>query len=52
MTTLPTVGATKFRTFVIWMAGGGLSIGGTIMMGTVEAEMFCGPACKALSRND
>ena len=49
---LLTVGAMKFRTLVVWVARGGSSTGGTIMMETVRVEMFCGPACEALSLND
>ena len=52
VTTLFTVGAMKFRTFVVWVARGGSSTGGTMIMGTVKAEMFCGLACEALSWND
>ena len=52
MTTLLTVGAIKFRTFVVWVARGGSSTRGTTMMGTVGVEMFGGLACEALSQND
>ena len=52
VTTLFTVGATKFGAFVVWMAGGGLSTGGTMMMEAVGAEMFGGSACEALSWNN
>ena len=52
VTMLLTVEATKFGTFVVWMAGGSLFAGGTTMMGIVGAEMFCGPACEVLSWND
>ena len=52
VTTLLTVGAMKFGTFVVWVAESGSSAGGTTMMETVGAEMFCGLACEASSWND
>ena len=52
VTTLLTVGAMKFRAFVVGMAGGGSSAGGAIMMGTVGAEVFSGSTCQILSQND
>ena len=47
VTMLLTVGAMKFRTFVVGMAWSSLSTGGTMMMGTVRVEMFSGLACEA-----
>ena len=52
VTMLLTVGATKFRAFVVWMTRSGSSTGGATMVGTVGAEVFCGLACEALSQND
>ena len=52
VTMLLTVEATKFGAFVVRMAGGGLSAGGTMMMGTVRAEVFGRSTCEALSWND
>ena len=52
MTTLLTVGAMKFRTFLVGMARSGSSIGGTTMMGIVRAEIFGGLVCEALSWNN
>ena len=52
VTTLLTVGAMKFRAFVVGMARGGSSIGGTTMMGTVGVKVFSGSTCEALSWND
>ena len=52
VTTLLTVGAMKFKTFVVGMAWSGSSIGGTTMMGTVRVEVFSGSTCEALSWND
>ena len=52
VTMLLTVGATKFRAFVVWVAGGSSSAGGTAMMGTVGTEMFYGLTCEASSQND
>ena len=52
VTTLLTVGAMKFRAFVVGMAGGGSSAGGAMMMGTVGAEVFSGLTCQTLSQND
>ena len=52
VTTLLTVEAMKFRTFVIWVSWGGSSIGGTMVMGTVWVEVVCGSAHVALTWND
>ena len=52
VTTLLTVEAMKFRTFVVGMAWSSLSTGGTMMIGTVRVEMFGGLTCEALSWND
>ena len=52
VTTLLTMGATKFRALVVWMARSGLFTGGTTVMGTVGAEMFHGSTCVASSQND
>ena len=51
VTTLLTVGATKFGTFVVWMARSSSSTRGAMIMGTVGVEMFAGPTCEALSWN-
>ena len=52
VTTLLTVEAMKFRAFVVGMAGGSLSTGGTTIMGTVGAEVFSGSTCETSSWND
>ena len=52
VTTLLTVGAMKFRAFVVRMARGSSSTGGTTMMGTVRVEVFSGSTCETLSQND
>ena len=52
VTMLLTVGATKFRTFVVRMAGGSSFTGGTRMMGTVGMEVFSGLTCQTSSQND
>ena len=52
VTTLLTVEAMKFRAFVVRMAGGSSSAGGTTIMGTVGAEVFGGSTCETLSQND
>ena len=52
VTMLLTVGAMKFGAFVVRVARGSSSAGGTTMMGTVGVEMFGGLACKTLSQND
>ena len=51
VTTLLIVGAMKFRAFVVRMARGGSSTGGTIMMGTVGV-VFSRSTCETLSQND
>ena len=52
VTMLLTVGATKFGAFVVWMARGGSSIGGTRMVGIVRAKVFGGSAYEASSQNN
>ena len=49
VTMLLTVGAMKFRTFVVRVTRGSLSAGGTMMMETVRVEMFGGSTCETLS---
>ena len=51
-TTLLTVGAMKFRTFVVGVFWSSLSAGGTIIIGTVWLEVFCGSACVTPVSND
>ena len=52
VTTLLTIKAMKFGTFVVGMAWSSSSTGGTMMMGTVGVEMFGGLACEAPSWNN
>ena len=52
VTTLLTVGATKFGAFVVGMARGSLSTKGTTIMETVGAEVFSGLTCEISSQND
>ena len=52
VTMLLTVGALKFRTFVVWVSQGGSTIGGTMIMGTVWVEVVCESAHVALAWNN
>ena len=52
VTMLLTVGALKFRTFVVWVSQGGSTIGGTTIMGTVWVEVVYGLAHVALAWNN
>ena len=52
VTMLLIVGAMKFRAFVVRVAQGGSSTGGTMIIGTVGVEMFGGSTCETSSQND
>ena len=49
---LLTVGAMKFRAFVVGMARGSSSTEGTTMMETVWVEVFSGLRCETSSQNN
>ena len=52
VTMLLTVGAMKFRAFVVGMARGSSSTEGTTMMETVWVEVFSGLRCQTSSQNN